>query len=83
MANSPALMKVRDGEKERKCVCVTVWMFEPRRVHACVTVAHIVCVWVDVSDVRLEVQPGGPRASDEDGWMNVNISFTLLSQRLG
>ncbi len=28
-------------------------------------------------------QPGGPLAADEDGWMNVNISFTLLSQRLG
>lgn len=43
-------------------------MLQPRRVHACVTVADIqcgcVCVWVDVSGVRLEVEydPGGPRA---------------------
>lgn len=38
---------------------------------------------VNVSGTRLEAggQPGW--LADEDGWMNVNISFTLLSQRLG
>ncbi len=50
--------------------------------------ARVSPVWVGVcvgECVRCQVggQPGGPQPADEDGWMNVNISFTLLSQRLG
>lgn len=52
-----------------------VWILASVCVCACGVIVSSVGFWGDSRVAR--------RAADEDGWMNVNISFTLLSQRLG
>lgn len=52
-----------------------VWILASVCVCACGLIVSSVGFWGDSRVAR--------RAADEDGWMNVNISFTLLSQRLG